>query len=68
MKLAEGDMGVNLSIALLSIFIFTLVTVTCKYSTLTQLTYLLHLTTVAQIEIHQPQFKNDIDVQDSAAP
>ena len=49
-------------------FLFTLVTVTYKYSTLTQLTYLLHLTTVAQIDGHQPQCKYDIGVQDSTAP
>ena len=66
MKLAYGDMVVNLSITLLSI-LFTLVTVTCKYSTLTQKHTILHLTTVAQIDGHQPQCKHDIGVQDSAA-
>ena len=35
----KGDVAVNLSITLLSIFLFTLITVTCQYSTLTQLTY-----------------------------
>ena len=65
-KLAWGDIAVNLSITLVY-FLFTLVTVTCKYSTLTQLTYHLHITTVAQIDGHQPQCKHDMSVQDSAA-
>ena len=67
MKQAYGDMGVNLSITLLSTFYL-------HYYSYLHMQYIdtiniiLHLTTVVQIDGHQPQCKNDIDVQDSAAP
>ena len=67
MKLAQGDMAVNLSYHIVY-FLFTLVIVTSKYSTLTQLKYRFAFTTVAQIDGNQPQCKNYIDIQDSAAP
>ena len=48
-------------------FLFILVTITFKYTTLTQLTYHFAFTTVAQNDGLQPQCKNDIDIQDTAA-